>query len=48
MRVPLLYFVAVRALGGLLGAAGKRPDLGGRYWDRTSDFLGVNTVPGER
>src|SRR5262249_15427905 len=24
----------------------KYPDLGGRYWDRTSDLLGVNQIPG--
>jgi hypothetical protein len=38
----LLYFVAV--LGWILGQkiVDQGSDLGGRYWDRTSDLFGVN------
>jgi hypothetical protein len=39
----LLYFVAVlrRIRGHKI--VDQRSDLGGRYWDRTSDLFGVNT-----
>jgi hypothetical protein len=38
----LLYFIAV--LGRILGCkiVDQGSDLGGRYWDRTSDLFGVN------
>jgi hypothetical protein len=38
----LLYFVAVlRQIDGCK-IVDQGPDLGGRYWDRTSDLFGVN------
>jgi hypothetical protein len=38
----LLYFIAVlRQIDGCK-IVDQGPDLGGRYWDRTSDLFGVN------
>jgi hypothetical protein len=39
----LLYFVAVRRDIGSYKIVDQTSDLGGRYWDRTSDLFGVNT-----
>ena len=38
----LLYFVAVHGRKPSLKIADQGSDLGGRYWDRTSDLFGVN------
>ncbi len=38
----LLYFVAVSRQIGRYKIVDQGPDLGGRYWDRTSDLFGVN------
>ncbi len=38
----LLYFVAVLCQFGRRKIVDQGSDLGGRYWDRTSDLFGVN------
>ena len=38
----LLYFVAVLRLIHSHKIVDQSSDLGGRYWDRTSDLFGVN------
>jgi hypothetical protein len=38
----LLYFAAVHRQKPSLKIADQASDLGGRYWDRTSDLFGVN------
>ena len=38
----LLYFAAVHGQKSSLKINDQATDLGGRYWDRTSDLFGVN------
>ncbi len=38
----LLYFVAVLGQIGSYKIGDQASELGGRYWDRTSDLFGVN------
>ena len=42
MGEPLLYFAAVHSRKPDPEIGYRASDLGGRYWDRTSDLFGVN------
>jgi hypothetical protein len=41
-EVPLLHFAAAPRSKKADSQPEQAADLGGRYWDRTSDLLGVN------